>query len=48
MEELTYEEAADVMGCPVGTLRSRLFRGRRLLFTALRDYARGAGLLEHR
>ncbi len=48
MEELTYEEAAGVQGCPVGTLRSRLFRGRRLLFAALRDYAQQRGLLENR
>lgn len=39
VEELTYEEAADVLACPVNTLRSRLFRGRRLLWTALREYA---------
>lgn len=48
MEELTYEEAAGVLECPIGTLRSRLFRGRRLLFVALRDYARQHGLLENR
>lgn len=39
VEELTYEEAADVLACPVNTVRSRLFRGRGLLWTALRDYA---------
>jgi RNA polymerase sigma-70 factor, ECF subfamily len=48
VEELTYEEAAGVLACPVGTLRSRLFRGRRLLFTALSAYARRTGLLENR
>lgn len=46
IEELMYEEAAEVVGCPVGTLRSRLFRGRRQLFAALAEYARQAGLLE--
>lgn len=45
VEELTYEEAAGVLGCPVGTLRSRLFRGRRVLFESLRGYARANGLL---
>jgi RNA polymerase sigma-70 factor (ECF subfamily) len=45
VEELTYEEAAGVIGCPVGTLRSRLFRGRRVLFESLRGYARANGLL---
>jgi RNA polymerase sigma-70 factor (ECF subfamily) len=45
VDELTYEEAAAAMECPVGTLRSRLFRGRRLLFAALHDYARRQGYL---
>ena len=35
VDELTYEEAAQVIGCPVGTLRSRLFRARRQMFAAL-------------
>ena len=45
VEELTYEEAAAVLNCPVGTLRSRLFRARRVLFVELRDYARKKGLI---
>lgn len=43
LEELTYEEAARVLDCPVGTLRSRLFRARRLLFDALYEHAVRAG-----
>lgn len=43
VQELSYEQAATALGCRVGTLRSRLFRGRRLLFVALEDYARRAG-----
>jgi RNA polymerase sigma-70 factor (ECF subfamily) len=46
VEELRYEEAAQVMKCPVGTVRSRLFRGRRLLQIALRDYAVERGLMK--
>ncbi len=46
VEELSYEEAAAAVKCPVGTLRSRLFRARKLLFEALRDYARRAGYLK--
>lgn len=31
VEQLTYEEAAQVMEVPIGTVRSRLFRGREML-----------------
>ena len=44
IEELSYEEAAKVMECPIGTVRSRVSRGRRLLQAALRDYALKRGL----
>ncbi len=43
VEEMSYEEAATALQCPVGTLRSRLFRARRLLFAALRGYAQSVG-----
>jgi RNA polymerase sigma-70 factor (ECF subfamily) len=46
MEDLSYEEAATALHCPVGTLRSRLFRARKLLFMALRGYAEAAGYLK--
>lgn len=46
VEDFTYEEAAAVLRCPVGTLRSRLHRARKLLFAALRDYARRSGAAE--
>lgn len=36
MEELTYEEAAGIAGCPVGTVRSRLHRARALLAQKLK------------
>ncbi len=39
LEELTYEEAATILGCPIGTIRSRLSRARRLMRTALMTYA---------
>lgn len=35
LEEFSYREIADIMGCPVGTVMSRLHRGRRLLREAL-------------
>lgn len=37
IEELTYEEAARVIDCPIGTVRSRVSRGRRILQVALED-----------
>lgn len=43
VEDLSYEEAAEVLGCPVGTVRSRLSRARRLLFVRLEEHARRLG-----
>ena len=45
VQGFTYEEAAATLECPVGTLRSRLFRARRMLFLELEDYARRTGLI---
>ena len=44
IEELSYEEAGTVMECPIGTVRSRLSRGRRMLQVALKNYALEKGL----
>jgi RNA polymerase sigma-70 factor, ECF subfamily len=35
LEEMSYEEAAQTSGCPIGTIRSRLHRGRALLLAKL-------------
>ena len=46
LEEMSYEEAARLLNCPVGTIRSRLHRGRALLLAKLemlRDVPRRAG-----
>src|ERR671930_174916 len=45
LQEFSYKEIAEILGCPVGTVMSRLFRGRKLLQKTLRDYAMGAGVL---
>jgi len=46
LEELSYDEAARLLDCPVGTIRSRLHRGRALLLAKLemlRDTPKRAG-----
>ena len=48
IEDHSYEAAAAILGVPVGTVRSRLFRGRRLLQQDLLAYAEDAGLLAAR
>jgi RNA polymerase sigma-70 factor (ECF subfamily) len=45
VEELSYKEIAQVMSCPVGTVMSRLHRGRRLLQKALYEHAALAGIV---
>ena len=41
VEEMSYQEIADMLGIPVGTVRSRLSRGRKLLQKALWEYLSG-------
>lgn len=46
VEELSYEEIATIMGCPMGTVMSRLHRGRKLLQKSLRDQAVALGIVD--
>ncbi|MGB9696842.1 MAG: sigma-70 family RNA polymerase sigma factor [Ignavibacteria bacterium] len=43
LEGLSYEEIAEFVNCPVGTVRSRLHRGRKLLAQKLKKYAEEKG-----
>jgi RNA polymerase sigma-70 factor, ECF subfamily len=44
LQEFSYKEIAEILDCPVGTVMSRLFRGRKLLQKTLREYALGQGV----
>jgi len=46
VEGLSYEEIARIIDVPVGTVKSRLFRARRLLQRKLYDYAVGMGYIK--
>ncbi|BDZ63038.1 hypothetical protein GCM10025873_28290 [Demequina sediminis] len=46
VEGFAYKEIAQIMDTPVGTVMSRLHRGRKLLREKLRDYAAERGLYE--
>jgi RNA polymerase sigma-70 factor (ECF subfamily) len=46
VQGLSYKEIADIMETPVGTVMSRLFRGRKLLASALREFAVSEGYVK--
>jgi RNA polymerase sigma-70 factor, ECF subfamily len=43
IEGYSYEEIADFFGCPIGTVRSRLHRARKILYVLLLKYAQENG-----
>jgi RNA polymerase sigma-70 factor (ECF subfamily) len=45
IEGFTYEEISDFVNIPVGTVRSRLHRARKMLYTQLYDYAKDRGFV---
>lgn len=46
VEGFSYQEISSVLGIPMGTVMSRLFRGRQLLKQRLTDYAKSMGYLK--
>jgi RNA polymerase sigma-70 factor (ECF subfamily) len=48
IEDLSYGEISEIVKCPIGTVKSRLFRARRLLQKSLWNYANERGYLKER
>ncbi len=46
IEGFAYKEIAQILDIPIGTVMSRLFRGRKLLQKSLREFARKRGLVK--
>ena len=46
LAELPYKDIAVIIGCPEGSVMSRLFRGRRLLRKSLQEFARKSGYVK--
>lgn len=46
VQELSYKEASFALGCPIGTVMSRLHRGRRMLKSRLVHQAQSLGLVD--
>jgi RNA polymerase sigma-70 factor (ECF subfamily) len=45
LQDFSYAEIADIVGCPIGTVMSRLSRGRKLLQDSLMEYAIREGVI---
>ena len=48
LEDMSYQEISEIMDVPVGTVKSRLFRGRRILQKRLFEYAAEQGIVKAR
>ena len=48
LNDFSYKEIAHILGCPVGTVMSRLFRGRKMMRRALVDVAYDRGIIRNR
>ncbi|GAB62162.1 MAG: sigma-70 family RNA polymerase sigma factor [Candidatus Jettenia sp.] len=48
VEELPYKDIAEITNVPIGTIKSRLNRGRKLLQKSLREYAKDRGFIKRK
>lgn len=46
IEGFSYKEISDILDCPIGTIRSRLSRGRKMMFKNLLQYAKKEGYFQ--
>ncbi|MFM7872905.1 MAG: sigma factor-like helix-turn-helix DNA-binding protein, partial [Actinomycetota bacterium] len=46
IQEFSYQEIADMLNVPIGTVMSRLHRGRKALQKSLVDFAKERGLID--
>ena len=46
VEELSYKEISDIVGCPIGTVMSRLHRARKQLQGSLQKHAVQLGIID--
>ncbi|MFP4597003.1 MAG: sigma-70 family RNA polymerase sigma factor [Persicimonas sp.] len=46
LQDFAYKEIAEIMDCPIGTVMSRLYRGRRMLQAKLEEYAVREGYID--